>query len=225
MPPKKYEQMVFSKDVYPRNPVTMMPEHKNAPKYFDGKFLTYDYKDMITTGKHGSLAEAQRPVVFKPDHIEKVQTKKKYVTLKGKSSVPLHLINDVNSELFQRSLNVDKEIEMVANKANPTPRDRDHIRTDLIGNSKASDISSRRIMDDTISDVGTDWSSKNSRVYGVRQDKIVEEKVKPKPVRLHEEPEWLKSEQLRDKLASTIKFMGKASFHKTPKRREYDIHL
>ena len=217
--------MVFSKDVYPRNPVTMMPEHKNAPKYFDGKFLTYDYKDMVSTGKSGSASDAQRPVVFKPDHIEKVQTKKKYVTLKGKSSVPLHLINDVNSEMFQRSLNVDQQTEYAVNKTKPTPRDRDHIKTDLVGNSKASDISARRIMDDTISDVGTDWSSKSSRVLGVKEDKVMGNRIEQKPGKLHEEPEWLKSDQLRDKLASTIKFMGKASFHKTPRRREYDIHI
>ena len=217
--------MVFSKDVYPRNPVTMMPEHKNAPKYFDGKFLTYDYKDMVSTGKPGSVGDAQRPVVFKPDHIEKVQTKKKYVTLKGKSSVPLHLINDVNSEMFQRSLNVDQQTEHAVNNTKPTPRDRDHIKTDLVGNSKASDISARRIMDDTISDVGTDWSSKSSRVLGVKEDKVMVNRIEQKPGKLHEEPEWLKSDQLRDKLASTIKFMGKASFHKTPRRREYDIHI
>ena len=223
--------MVFSKDVYPRNPVTMMPEHKHAPKYFDGRFLTYDYKDMIPTGKSGSSGGAQRPVVFKPDHIQNVQTKKKYITLKGKSSVPLHLINDVNSEMFQRSLNAEEQTQQPANKGpylsnkvKTMPRDRDHITTDLVQSSKASDISARRI-DDTVSDVGTEWSSKSSKVFGVKEDKASLNDKELRSSKLYAEPDWLKSEQLRDKIASTMKFMGKASYHKTPRRREYDINF
>lgn len=100
LPLKPYLPML--KDVYPRDEYTKMSP-KNGPKYYTGHFLTYDYKD--TPQLTSTEAQADRPVVFKPQTIERVQTRKKYgENLKGYSSVPLHLCNDPTSFLYQRSL-------------------------------------------------------------------------------------------------------------------------
>lgn len=235
VPQKPYDPMVFSKDVYPRNPVTMMPVHKNAPKYYDGKFLTYDYKDMVPLNKSGNSGGPDRPVVFKPDHIQNVQTKKKYVTLKGKSSVPLHLINDVTSELFQRSLNINEQYDPPdddmflfrtdKNQDSPTPRDRGHINSGLMQSSKASDISTTKMLDDSMSDVSSSRTTQSSKMFGVKDQKVSLNDRELRSGQIYAEPDWLKSEILRDKVANTMKFMGKASYYKTPRRREYDINF
>ncbi|KAH3862875.1 hypothetical protein DPMN_025850 [Dreissena polymorpha] len=102
VPSKPYQPNL--RDTYPRNQYTMMPEY-NGPKYYTGHFLKYDYKDQPPKPAE---VDTSRPVVFKTQTIERVQTKKKYGhNLKGDSSVPLHLCNDVSSLLYQRSLQPD----------------------------------------------------------------------------------------------------------------------
>ena len=224
--------MLVSKDVYPRNPVTMMPEHRNAPKYYDGKFLTYDYKDMIPHERSGSTgAPAERPVVFKPAHIENVQSKKKYVTLKGKSSVPLHLINDVKSELFQRSLNVDYEgspqnrgqaLDIVEQIIPDLP---DHMAPRKRDSVSILPFSNRRRSDGIVSDISTLGSYNSSKLLDVRDRKASLNDDDLRSGKIYSEPNWMTSEILREKVANTMKFMGRASYQKTPRNREYDINF
>lgn len=102
VPSKPYQPNL--RDSYPRNQYTMMPEY-NGPKYYTGHFLKYDYKDQP---QKPAEVDTGRPVVFKTQNIERVQTKKKYgQNLKDESSIPLHLCNDVSSLLYQRSLQPD----------------------------------------------------------------------------------------------------------------------
>lgn len=106
VPSKQYEPLL--KDVYPRNEYTRMPVH-HGPKYFTGHFLTYDFKDAPQVNA-ADTKSSERPVVFKPQTIERVQTRKKYgENIKGYSSVPLHLCNDTTSFLYQRSLRPNQE--------------------------------------------------------------------------------------------------------------------
>lgn len=97
----KRPYMPMLKDIYPRNEYTMMHQEKGAPKYYNGHFLKYDYKDIV---QQQTLDES-RPVVFKTKNIESVQSKKKFgQNMKGQSSIPLHLCNDMSSLLYQRCL-------------------------------------------------------------------------------------------------------------------------
>ena len=225
--------MLMSKDVYPRNHVTMMPEHRNAPKYYDGKFLTYDYKDMVPLERSRASggSPADRPVVFKPDHIENVQTKKKYATLKGKTSVPLHLINDVNSELFQRSLynnyqsSQQDSVQFFTDVDQTIQRTQGHINSGKTQSSSVSDISSRRSIDDTACAISSFSSSKSSNLFEVKDRKASLNDDKLRSGKIYIEPNWMTSEILREKVANTMKFMGKASYQKTPRNREYDINF
>lgn len=100
VPPKPYLPVL--KDVYPRDEYTRMPA-QHGPKYYTGRFITYDFRD--EPQQSGTDFLHDRPVVFKSQTIERVQTRKKYgENLKGHSSVPLHLCNDTSSLLYQRSL-------------------------------------------------------------------------------------------------------------------------
>ncbi|KAL3864519.1 hypothetical protein ACJMK2_006193 [Sinanodonta woodiana] len=115
-------------DDYPRDEYTMMP-HGLAPKYFDGKhgqrirsddenlkkkkqeLLKKDLRkpnlppEVIQKELSEDSSLYERPVVFKPKHINDVNAKKKYSDdVRGKSEVSLHLCDDMSSYLFKNSL-------------------------------------------------------------------------------------------------------------------------
>lgn len=133
----------------------MMTSHRKSPKCFDGRFPTFNYKDKSPLEKSISSGGGQVPAHFEPEHIENGhwKTKRKFVTLQGKCTAPLHLINDAKSDVFQISLipcdekdQLDKVLS-VNNKYKDHRRVGQYIASSLVQSSKASDISNRRISD------------------------------------------------------------------------------
>lgn len=125
--PPKQEYTTNLTDDYPRDMFTMMPKHKSAPMYFDGKFggrvnvIDENPKnrklksmkilkpnlpdDVIEKYLCNDPSRLERPIVFKPRHISDVDKKKKYEDdIKGKDEVSLHLCDDFSSFMYRNSL-------------------------------------------------------------------------------------------------------------------------
>lgn len=229
-PPKPY--LPILKDAYPRNEYTMMPT-QNAPKYYTGHFIKYDYKDVPQpTQAHNE----GRPVVFKKQDIEYVQTKKKYgQNLKGQSSVPLHLCNDSNSLLYQRSLQPDtrhqtrtitdssyssgiytpfalhrrtKHEESALNPLKYT----DPLQTWINTGYMASDR--RRL----------NTGSSRSSMLGLDDNFSY---TKRRPCSIKSAPEWYSEFFPREKVANALKFMGEAkeSTQSSARNKEFDVNF
>lgn len=118
------EYVPILKDDYPRDEYTMMPVTTDGKKYFDGKHAKDEEleenpeqlkkkqlrrprlpKDVVEKALSGDPTVHERPVVFKPKHIYDIHKKHKY-TLDEKpvSEVPLHLCDDINSQLVKMSI-------------------------------------------------------------------------------------------------------------------------
>jgi len=117
-------------DDFPRDEYTMMPKVKGAPKFYEGKFVrpmtpSNVDKDIIEKGTETKLRKPKLPAeviskvlakdasksdrgqLFKCKHIGDVRTKKKYdEDQKGRPEAPLHLCNDLNSQLVKNSLKI-----------------------------------------------------------------------------------------------------------------------
>lgn len=121
-------------DDFPRDEYTKMPLVKGAPKFYEGKFVrpmtpkNVD-KDIIEKGTDVKLRKPNLPdeiikktmakdssaidrgQLFKCKHIGDVHTKKKYdMDTKGWPEAPLHLSNNVKSQMIKNSikfLNID----------------------------------------------------------------------------------------------------------------------
>lgn len=239
-PAKPYVPIL--KDVYPRNQYTMMPEH-NAPKYYTGHFLKYDYKDVPQppSGEHNE----GRPVVFKKQDIETVQTKKKFGhNPKGESSVPLHLCNDTTSLLYQRSLQ---------------PRTRDRAYLASRGSSELSSAAGLEYpyaihhrtkneesvlhplrytdpvltwLDTKFSTAGRnrerlDTAASSSTSFGPADRSVNLESTGLRSGRVRSAPEWYSEFFPRQKVADALKFMGSAkqSIQASARKSEYDINF
>lgn len=239
-PQKPYEPML--KDAYPRNEYTMMPVH-NAPKYYTGSFMKYDYKDepQLPSGDHND----GRPVVFKKQDIETVQTKKKYGSNpKGQSSVPLHLCNDTSSLLYQRSLQ-------------PETRDRAHLTSTASSElssasaltypyalhkqvkNEESALHPLKYTNPTQTWVNTDYptvrrnqnrlgtTASSSTLFGPGDRLVNLESANLKSGRVRSAPEWFSEFFPRQKVADALKFMGdaKQSTLSSARKTEYDVNF
>lgn len=115
-------------DDYPRDEYTMMPAVKGAPKYYEGKFVRPMTEDVVDEDikEKGTETKLRKPMLpkdvvkkvlakdssaidrgklFKCKHIHDVHTKKKYdIDRKGRSEAPLHLCNDVKSQMVVNSV-------------------------------------------------------------------------------------------------------------------------
>lgn len=123
IPGKEY--LPILEDDYPRDEYTMMPVSKGSHVFYDGKF--HRSKDEEEEKKEQLMKKNlrkprlskevmrqvmsadptlhERPIVFKTKHIDDVHKKHKYTAdEKPVSEVPLHLCNDINSELVKMSI-------------------------------------------------------------------------------------------------------------------------
>ncbi|XP_005089620.1 ankyrin repeat and KH domain-containing protein mask isoform X2 [Aplysia californica] len=115
-------------DDFPRDEYTMMPQVKGIPKFYEGKFVRPITPNTVDEDikRRGSQVKLRRPrlpnevirsvlakdssaidrgMIFKCKHIGDVHTKKKYeVDEKGRPEAPLHLSNDVRSQMVQNSV-------------------------------------------------------------------------------------------------------------------------
>ena len=229
-------------DTYPRNEFTMMPMQPNAPKYYDGKFLAYDHNDKIQVAS-GDNFEG-RPVVFKPQAIERVQSKKKYgMNLKGVSAVPLHLCNDVTSELFQRSLDPKYKTEKQFSQVSRWKKEKAGQMSFEIGNSdifmpsknqhQTSTLhplnfgnATRHWVERAYPNVLSETTSTSGRISERRDSALTSlsdmrngERVL-KSGSIPSAPEWYSEFFPRQKVADALKFMGSPEHHKT-KSKEF----
>ena len=122
---KQKEYVPILKDEYPRSEYTMMHMTEDSPKYFDGKHAKEVEeeedeneqlkkkklrrpklpKDVIDNALSGDPTLHERPVLFKPTHIADVHKKHKYtLDEKPASEVPLHLCDDINSQMVKMSI-------------------------------------------------------------------------------------------------------------------------
>lgn len=121
--PKK-EYLPILQDEYPRNEYTMMPVREGCNKYYDGKFAKSDdegvdpgklkkkklrrprlSKDVIDRALSADPTLFDRPIIFKAKHIDDVHKKHKYSEdQKPASEVPLHLCNDISSQLVKMNI-------------------------------------------------------------------------------------------------------------------------
>ena len=122
IPPKEYVPIL--KDDYPRDEYTMMPVTEGGKKYFDGKHVKDEEleddaeqlkkkrlrrprlpKDVIQKALSADPTLYERPVVFKTKHIYDIHKKHKYsLDEKPVSEVPLHLCDDIDSQLVKMSI-------------------------------------------------------------------------------------------------------------------------
>lgn len=115
-------------DSYPRDEYTIMSQVKGVPRFYEGRFvhpLTPDNVDEDIRMKwlasklrkprlpeqvinsELSTVSYDRGMIFKSKHMDDIHMKKKFDTdIKGRSEVPLHLSNDINSQLVQNSVRV-----------------------------------------------------------------------------------------------------------------------
>ncbi|KAK7110144.1 uncharacterized protein [Littorina saxatilis] len=166
IPGKEYVPVL--KDEYPRDEYTMMPRTDGAKKFFDGKHVTDDEGDeeqkeelkkkklrrpklpreVVHKVLSGDPTLHERPMLFKTQHIYDVHKKHKYaLDEKPASEAPLHLCNDINSQLVKMSIRF------------PTDKNQDyfiHRQRGSHGQKSSGDRSSKR------SEALTDW---NPEVY------------------------------------------------------------
>ena len=122
IPAKDYVPIL--KDEYPRDEYTMMPLSENGKKYFDGKHAKEEEPDedpehlkkkklrrprlpreVVRKALSDDPTLHERPILFKTQHIHDVHKKHKYsLDEKPVSEVPLHLCNDMNSQLVKMSI-------------------------------------------------------------------------------------------------------------------------
>lgn len=231
-PEKPYQPIL--KDIYPRNQYTMMPTN-NGPKYYSGQFMKFDYKDVPQqpNGEHND----GRPVVFKKQDIETVQTKKKFGdNPKGQSAIPLHLCNDTNSLLYQRSLQ-------------PTTRDRVRLRSNTSStrlsypyaihkhvNNEESALHPPNYSDPIQTWINTKYHTGRNREHlstagssstsFEQADILVNiESTNLRSGLVRTAPEWYSEFFPRQKVADTMKFMGSAKQSIPSNKSEYDVNF
>jgi hypothetical protein len=197
--------------------------------------MKYDYKD-APKQPSGEYNDG-RPVVFKKQDIENVQTKKKYGgNPKGQSSVPLHLCNDTSSLLYRRSLQpstldkiylpstgsptrasstltypyaLHKHVKNEQSALHPLVQ-RDPIQTWL----DTKYPSGERNHLSTAGSSSTEHGHRNRLDVGLRSG------------RARSEPEWFSEFFPRQKVADTMKFMGSAKQSTQSKNsKEYDVNF
>lgn len=115
-------------DDYPRDEYTIMPQAKGVPKFYEGKFVrpmtpSNIDDDVLEKGTEVKFRKPRLPdevvrkvmakdasaidrgMLFKCKHIGDVHTKKKYdIDEKGRPEAPLHLTNDVRSQMVKQSV-------------------------------------------------------------------------------------------------------------------------
>ena len=241
LPLKPYQPIL--KDVYPRNEYTKMHTF-SGPKYYTGQFLTYDYKDAPQISATDSSSD--RPVVFKPRTIERVQTRKKYgENLKGYSSVPLHLCNDTSSLLYQRSLQPNYG-DVKRPESQKSFSDMDDLRSSISRYPYALHISPRHVGREE-SPTGNYSYTKTwvNTAYPTvhRHGRRLNVGIKPATVgvngrdvkwtdreerlaKIQNAPEWYSEFFPRQKVADAIKFMGKPKpQNQTGRGKEIDVNF
>ncbi|KAL4240353.1 Ankyrin repeat domain-containing protein 53 [Mactra antiquata] len=231
-PSKPY--LPILKDVYPRNEYTMMPS-QNGPKYFTGHFIKYDYKD---APQQPQAHNDGRPVVFKKQDIENVQTKKKYgQNLKGQSSVPLHLCNDTNSLLYQRSLQPETRFQSTDGSSSYSSGIYTPFALHKQTKNEVSALHPLRYNDPTQTWINTSYISPNRRRLNSNASRstlygLDDEFNKPKdserlPRNIKSAPEWYSDFFPRQKVADAMKFMGEAkqSTQSSARNKEFDVNF
>jgi len=242
LPQRAYQPML--RDTYPRNEFTMMPV-TNGPKYYTGHFLKYDFKDQPKAPE----LDDTRPVVFKTQTIERVQTKKKYGhNLKGESSVPLHLCNDPTSLLYQRSLQPDtrsftttsrdaaKDVEPMTSKLHalqstisryPYALHKD-VKNDASVLNPLNYGGTTQTWINTSFPTGRNRASRrvdtaSTQLGGLKEPNTTE--ARPSFERkLYSAPEWYSEFFPREKVAATLKFMGQPkTLTETPGKKDFVI--
>nr|KAG5686405.1 hypothetical protein BaRGS_023705 [Batillaria attramentaria] len=128
IPEKEYVPILD--DEYPRDEYTIMPVTATGHKFYDGKHVKSEdededkktellkkklrrprlSKEVINQVMSADPTLHERPIMFKPKHIYDVHKKHKYTSEeKPVSEVPLHLCNDINSELVKMSIRFPKD--------------------------------------------------------------------------------------------------------------------
>lgn len=235
-PQRPYQPIL--KDVYPRNEYTMMPAH-NAPKYYTGHFMKYDHKDSPQQPS-GDYNDG-RPVVFKKQDIQSVQTKKKFGdNPKGQSSVPLHLCNDTQSLLYQRSLQPSTLDNLYLPKTSQKPppsalsypyAQHKHVKNEesalhpLKYNDPIQTWLNMKYPTGTRNTERLSTTSSSS-AFGPNDRLINLENASLTSGRVKSAPEWFSEFFPRQKVADTMKFMGSAKQStQSGKSKEYDVNF
>ncbi|XP_076436274.1 uncharacterized protein LOC143275862 [Babylonia areolata] len=121
---KKKEYVPILNDEFPRDEYTMMHMVEGGKKFYDGKHAKEEKnqedpekikkkklrepqlpKEVIERVLSNDPTTHERPVLFKPKHIADVHKKHKYtLDEKPPSEAPLHLCNDITSQMVKMSI-------------------------------------------------------------------------------------------------------------------------